>query len=233
MNKETLKEFLISRCISCDDNQVNELEELMIQTLKTNELFNLTAITDPSIFMEKMILDSAIGMFDQDLTDLKVIDVGTGAGFPGLVLYILNPRIKLSLLDATKKKIDYLRNYCEEHQFQINFINERAEEYARIHREEFDVAYARALAPLNVLAETIVPLLKTNGKLIALKGPGAFEEIAKSQKAFHKLNCHLQKVYEETLPESGEKRSVIVIVKDEITSQQYPRNYKDIKSRPL
>ncbi|MFA6675734.1 MAG: 16S rRNA (guanine(527)-N(7))-methyltransferase RsmG [Bacilli bacterium] len=233
MNKEVLKEFLISRCILCDDHQANQLEELMIQTLKTNELFNLTAITDPSIFMEKMVLDSAIGMFDQDLTNLKVIDVGTGAGFPGLVLYVLNPGMKLTLLDATKKKIDYLRNYSEEHQYKIDFINERAEEYARTHREEFDVAYARALAPLNVLVETIIPLLKIDGKLIALKGPGAFEEIATSQKAFQKLNCHLQKIYEETLPESNEKRSVIVIVKDEITSQQYPRNYKDIKSRPL
>ncbi|MFA7032740.1 MAG: 16S rRNA (guanine(527)-N(7))-methyltransferase RsmG [Bacilli bacterium] len=233
MNKQTLKEFLISRCISCDDNQINQLEELMRQTLETNKLFNLTAITDPSIFMEKMILDSAIGLFDQDLTNLKVIDVGTGAGFPGLVLYILNPEMKLSLLDATKKKIDYLQNYSKEHQYHINFINERAEEYARGHREEFDVAYARALAPLNVLIETIVPLLKVNGKLIALKGPGAFEEIEKSGKAFKKLNCHLQKIYEETLPESDEKRSVIVIVKDEISSEQYPRNYKDIKSRPL
>lgn len=233
MNKKALKEFLISRCIPCDDYQINQLEELMNQTLKTNELFNLTAITDPSIFMEKMILDSAIGLFDQDLDDLKVIDVGTGAGFPGLVLYILNPEMKLTLLDATKKKIDYLKNYCLEHDFHVDFSNVRAEEYARAHREEYDVAYARALAPLNVLIETVIPLLKVNGKLIALKGPSAFEELDKSQKAFKKLNCHLQKIYEETLPESEEKRSVIVIVKDEISSPQYPREYKNIKSRPL
>lgn len=233
MNKETLKLFLFSRCIPCSDGQANELEELMNSTLETNKLFNLTAITEPSVFMEKMILDSALGVFDLELADKKVIDVGTGAGYPGLVAYILCPEMQLTLLDATKKKIDYLHDYCAAHQYDVETITGRVEEYAANNRETYDVAFARAVAPLNVLLETIVPLLKVGGKLVAMKGPGAEEEYIQSQNALKKLNCHLQKVYEDTLPECQEKRAIIIIVKDKTTPHKYPRQYSEIKKLPL
>ncbi|HNX16146.1 MAG TPA: 16S rRNA (guanine(527)-N(7))-methyltransferase RsmG [Bacilli bacterium] len=233
MNKEALRKFLISRCIPCSEEQANQLEKLMNETLKTNELFNLTAITDPSIFMEKMILDSAIGIFDQDLTGKKVLDVGTGGGFPGLVLYILNPGMKLTLLDSTKKKIDYLDEYAAQNNFNIEGVTARVEELAHRRREEFDVVYARAVAPLNILLELTIPLLKIGGTLIAMKGPDWENEYIAAKSALKKLNCRLKKVYEETLPESNEQRAIISIVKDRISPIKYPRPFADIKRKPL
>lgn len=233
MNNETFQKFLDSRCISCSDEQVKQLEELMRSTLKTNEVFNLTAITQPSAFMEKMLLDSALGLFDIDLTDKKVIDIGTGAGFPGLVLYILNPKVKLTLLDSTKKKINYIKDFVSDHKYNIECVSDRIEDFARIHRGEFDFVYARALAPLNILVELAIPLLKKGGKLIAMKGPDWEQEYNASQGALKKLKSHLQKVYEENLPESEEQRAIVIIEKDDETPSKYPREFADIKKNPL
>jgi len=233
MNKETLQKFLVSRCISCTDLQANELEELMKSTLKTNEDFNLTAITDPSVFMEKMVLDSAVSLFDLDLNGKKVIDIGTGAGYPGLVLYILNPQIKLTLLDSTKKKINYLKDYVSNKKWDVNCVAERIEEYGRNHRGEYDFVFARAVASLNILLELAMPLLKQGGKLVALKGPDWEKEYVEAKSALKKMNCHLSKIYEEILPESDEKRAIVIIEKDQDSSLKYPRDFAEIKRKPL
>lgn len=231
MNKETLVNELALRGIKVSDAQLESLINLMKDTLTTNEKFNLTAIKDEEAFLEKMIFDSAIALQELDLTDKKVIDVGTGAGFPGLVLYILNPNINLTLLDSTKKKIDYLSNYCKEHNYKVNCVSYRAEEYPN--REEYDYAFARAVASLNILLELIIPMLKVGGTFIALKGMGFEQEIIDSEKAFKKLNCHLVKIVEDELPDSKEKRVMIYIQKDKETNKKYPRSYADIKKLPL
>lgn len=233
MNKQILQSFLSSRGITCSDQQADQLEELMNETLKTNELFNLTAITDPSSFMEKMILDSALGLYATDLSKQKVLDVGTGAGFPGLVLYLLCPLMDLTLLDSTKKKIDYLNGYCQRKGFHISTVSDRVENYALSHREEYDYAYARAVAPLSILLETITPLLKVGGRLIAMKGPSGELEYIESREALKKLNCRLERVYSDTLPESQEIRNIIVIIKEKETPKKYPREYSEIKKNPL
>jgi 16S rRNA (guanine527-N7)-methyltransferase len=233
MNKETLRKFLETRYISCTALQADELEELMHSTLKTNESFNLTAITDPSIFMEKMVLDSALGLFDIDLSGKKVIDIGTGAGYPGLVLYILNPQVKLTLIDSTKKKINYLSDYVVSKKWDINCVSERIEEYGRNHRGEYDFVFARAIAPLNILLELAMPLLKQGGKLVAMKGPDWEKEYTEAKSALKKMNCHLKKVYEETLPESGENRAIVIIEKDQDSPLKYPRDFAEIKKKPL
>lgn len=231
MNKETLVNELALRGIKVSDTQLESLINLMKDTLTTNEKFNLTAIKDEEVFLEKMIFDSAIALQELDLTDKKVIDVGTGAGFPGLVLYILNPNINLTLLDSTKKKIDYLDNYCKDHKFKVNCVSYRAEEYPK--REEYDYAFARAVASLNILLELIIPMLKVGGTFIALKGMGFEQEIIDSEKALKKLNCHLVKIVEDELPDSKEKRVMIYIQKDKETNKKYPRSYADIKKLPL
>jgi 16S rRNA (guanine527-N7)-methyltransferase len=233
MNKEKLNEFLETRCISCTTLQADELEELMNSTLKTNEYFNLTAITDPFIFMEKMVLDSALGLFDIDLSGKKVIDIGTGAGYPGLVLYILNPQMKLTLLDSTKKKINYLNDYVTNKKWDVNCVSERIEEYGRNHRGEYDFVFARAVASLNILLELAMPLLKQGGKLVAMKGPDWEKEFVEAKSALKKMNCHLKKAYEETLPESEEKRAIVIIEKDQDSSLKYPRDFAEIKRKPL
>jgi len=233
MNKETLRKFLETRCISCTTLQADELEELMNSTLKTNEDFNLTAITDPSVFMEKMVLDSALGLFGIDLNEKKVIDIGTGAGYPGLVLYILNPQMKLTLLDSTKKKIYYLNDYVVSKKWNVDCISERIEEYGKNHRGEYDFVFARAVASLNILLELAIPLLKQGGNLVAMKGPDWEKEYVEAKSALKKMNCHLKKVYEEILPESEEKRAIVIIEKDQDAPLKYPRDFAEIKKKPL
>ena len=231
MNRETLVRELKVRNIEINNQQVDNLFDLMKSTLETNEKFNLTAIKEEETFLEKMIFDSAIAMQETELNNKKVIDVGTGAGFPGMVLYILNPGINLTLLDATKKKIDYLANYCKEHNYKVNCISGRAEELGI--KEQYDYAFARAVAPLNILLELIIPMLKVGGTFVALKGQGFEEELEASIKAINKLGCHLREIVEDTLPESQEKRAMIHIVKDKPTSIKYPRQYSEIKKLPL
>ena len=231
MNKETLLSQLKMRGISLSSSQLDALMDLMKTTLETNEKFNLTAIKDEDSFLEKMIFDSAIALQELDLSNKKVIDVGTGAGFPGMVLYIINPQMNLTLLDSTKKKIDYLNTYCQERHYQVECVTSRAEEFNR--REVYDYAFARAVAPLNILLELIIPMLKVGGTFIALKGQGFEQEIIDSQSAMKKLHCHLVKIVDDELPESMEKRVMVYIQKDKETHKKYPRSYSDIKKLPL
>ena len=233
MNKERLIQELKAREIPCDEVQANQLEHFMNHILSWNEKFNLTAIKEKETFMEKMIFDSAIALTDLDLSGKKVIDVGTGAGFPGVVLYLLNPKVDLTLLDSTGKKIELLKAYAEENNYKYQAVIARAEEYAKEHREEYDYVFARAVAPLNILLELCTPLLKVGGTFIAMKGPGLEEELELCSNALKKLNCHIHKVIEDELPESLEKRNIIYITKDKPTNNKYPREYKDIKKLPL
>lgn len=233
MNKQKFLNELNLRNISCNESQIEELERFMHHILSWNEKFNLTAIKDEETFWEKMIFDSAIALTDLDLTDKKTIDIGTGAGFPGMIIYLLNPKVNLTLLDSTGKKIELLKNYALENGYQIDAVTSRAEEYAKEHREQYDYVFARAVAPLNILLELCIPLLKVGGSFIAMKGPGLKEELELCSNALKKLNCHIHKVIEDELPESLEKRNLIYITKDKATQKKYPREYKDIKKLPL
>ena len=233
MNKEKLLLELQNRDIKCDEKQAEELVKFMHHVLSWNERFNLTAIKDEESFMEKMIFDSAIALNDLSLSDKKVIDIGTGAGFPGVVLYLLSGNIDLTLLDSTNKKIELLKQYGIDNDCSYKCVCARAEEYARNNREQFDYVFARAVAPLNILLELCIPLLKVGGSFVALKGPGLEEELNSCKSALNKLNCHIQKVIEDELPESHEVRNIIYIYKDKETNKKYPRDYKDIKKLPL
>lgn len=233
MNKDSLLTSLSEKGIKCSETQLANLFDLMSSTLTTNEKFNLTAITSEEEFLEKMIYDSALGLLDVDLSNKKVIDVGTGAGFPGMVLYILNPNTNLTLLDSTSKKINYLKEYCSIKNYKVNTICDRIEEYSRKHIDGYDFAYARAVASLNILVEIISPLLKVGGTFVALKGKDADEEIKACANAIKKLNLEVSSVSYETLPESKEKRTIIHIKKLKSTPRKYPREYSVIKRLPL
>ena len=233
MDKAELLKQLNNEEISCDESQLNLLMTLMNSTLKQNEKFNLTAIKEEPVFVEKMIFDSAIALRELDLTDKSIIDVGTGAGFPGMVIRILAKDANVTLLDSTKKKIDYLKEFALANNLKINGVSERAEDYSRNHRKQYDYATARAVASLSILLEIIIPLLKVGGTFIALKGLGYEEEINDAKNAFKKLNCHVENVYDFELPESKEKRAIIYIKKDKETSKKYPRQYSDIKKQTL
>lgn len=219
--------------IICSKEQLNRLETFMNVTLETNEKFNLTAITNPDDFVEKMIYDSALALYDLDLENKSIIDVGTGAGFPGMVIKILRPNANVTLLDSTAKKINHLLEFAKQQNIKVEGIANRAEDYAKNNREKFDYATARAVSQLNILLELIIPMLKVGGSFIALKGQGYEEEINASKEALRRLNCRIGQIYEFELPESHEKRAIIHIVKDKETNKKYPRQYTDIKRQPL
>ena len=233
MKIEELQQQLSPYDISCSEEQLLLLDKFMKSTLETNEKFNLTAITDSDQFVEKMIYDSALALYTVDLEGKTIIDVGTGAGFPGMILQILAPTCEMTLLDSTAKKVNHLIEFAKENNINVNGVSARVEDYAKENREKFDYACARAVAPLNILLEIITPLLKVGGTFLALKGQGFEDEISFSNEALRKLNCHVEKVLEFELPESLEKRYIIHVVKDKETNKKYPRQYTDIKRQPL
>ncbi len=233
MKINELKSYLQEYEINCSDEQLKLLDVFMKCTLETNEKFNLTAITYEDQFVEKMIFDSALALYDLDIADKKIIDIGTGAGYPGMVLKILEPNADMVLLDSTAKKIAYLNEFASSKKINVHGIVARAEDYARNNVEKFDYATARAVATLNILLELIIPLLKVGGTFIAMKGAGYEQEILDSQKAFKKLNCRIESIEEFELPESKEFRAIIRIVKEKPTNKKYPRQYNEIKKLPL
>ena len=229
MTKEQLEIELKKYNLNC----IDELESLMDDTLLTNEKFNLTAIKDKEKFRELMILDSLLPLSFINLDNKKVLDIGTGAGYPGLPLAIAS-KGEFTLLDSTKKKIDYIIDYVSTHNIKnVTAVSSRAEDYVKDHREEFDVVIARAVSSLNVLLELALPFVKVGGVFIAMKGKQGEEEISQSKRALALLGGEIASINKSILPESGEERINIVITKNKETNKKYPRMYKDIINKPL
>ena len=230
MNKSQLIEELNKLNLSFD---IEKLESLMEDTLFTNEKFNLTAIKDKEKFRELMLLDSAIPLTLVDFNDKKILDVGTGAGYPGLVLSLLS-KGNFTLLDSTKKKIDHINEYVSNNNISnVIGVVGRAEEYISNHRNEFDIVIARAVSSLNILLELCIPYLKVGGYFIAMKGKQGKDEIEQSKRALSLLGCKIVSISETELPESKETRINIIIQKEKETNKKYPRLYKDIVNKPL
>lgn len=233
MNREQLSKYLSMYRVDFDEQKLDLLIEYMKYTLEENEKYNLTAITNEDEFVEKMIFDSALVLSEYDLSNASLIDVGTGSGYPGMVLKILCPSLNLSLIDSTAKKINFIKAFADKHSIKVNAIAGRSEDYCRSHREEFDYATARAVSALPVLIEIIAPLLKVGGQLLALKGLNYETEINSSKNAMDKLSMKVECIREFTLPECNEKRAIIHLRKTKETNKKYPRDYSDIKKRPL
>ena len=233
MNREQLTTNFVSNNIDFDDKRIDLLFSYMDYTLETNEKFNLTAITNKEEFAEKMIYDSALVLSNNNLKGKKIIDVGTGAGYPGMVLKILEPEADMSLLDSTNKKINHLKNVTNELGLSLDTVCDRAEFFALANREKYDFATARAVASLSILLEMIIPMVKVGGYFLAMKGAGYEQEINDAKQAFKKLSCSIESIYECELPVSKEKRAIIRIRKDAPTNKKYPREYKEIKRLPL
>ena len=228
MNKESLKKELENIGIQTSESKLDLLELFMHETLESNKSFNLTAIKDEEKFRELMILDSAYPLKYFNLDGKKVIDVGTGAGYPGMIMAMLSNG-EFTLLDSTSKKVNFTSNFALKNRIlNVNCVCARAEEYAKIHREEYDFAVARAVADLSVILELVIPTLKVNGYFIALKGSKAFDELRNAEKALKKLGAKVEKIDEYELPESKEKRVNIIIKKVEHTQAKYPREYSQI-----
>lgn len=231
MNKESL--IIELEKLNLDTSKVDLLEAHMVETLKANESFNLTAIKEAEKFRELMILDSAYALKYFDFNNKKIIDIGTGAGYPGMVLATLS-KGEFTLLDSTSKKVEFLRNFSSKNgYFNVNCVCDRAESFAKNHREEYDFAIARAVSELPILLELVLPLLKVGGYFIALKGSKGQNELEESKTALEKLGGVVYKIDEYELPESKEKRINIIIKKVKETNKKYPREYNQIISKKL
>ncbi len=187
-----------------------------------NEKINLTAICDDEGIAVKHFLDSATALLT-DKVKGKVIDVGTGAGFPGLVLKILKPEIELTLLDSLSKRLNFLKTVSEEIDAPCELVHARAEDGGRTKRAQFDTVVSRAVANMTVLSELCLPFLKVGGYFLALKGPLADEELLEAKKAIHILGGEVESVFSAKIPHSDLNHKIIIVKKVRQTPQQYPR----------
>lgn len=204
--------------------------------IEWNEKMNLTALTEPRDVAVKHFIDSLMLLRYADIPQgANVIDVGTGAGFPGLAIKIARPDIRLTLLDSLQKRLGFLDEVCEQLGLvDVVTVHGRAEEGSReiLFRENYDVAVARAVAPLNVLAEYCLPYIGVGGKFIAMKGKTAEEELKEAQNAIGELGGKVGERRFFSLGDAGE-RGIIVIDKVAPTPEKYPRKSKQIKKKPL
>lgn len=197
-----------------------------------NEKMNLTAITEPEEVYEKHFLDSLIPLSQVRIAG-RAADVGTGAGFPGLVWAIAREDLDITLIEPTGKRCTFLKTVIRELGIKnVTVENCRAEDYAADHREEFDVVAARAVAALPVLSELCVPLVRKGGIFLAMKGAQGKEEAKASLHALKALGCSEPQLFEAKLP-SGDIRINVATEKISKTPEQYPRPYARIKKKPL
>ena len=197
-----------------------------------NQKVNLTAITDPEGIEDKHFIDSLLFAVQPEVSG-RVVDVGTGAGFPGVVAKLYKPQLQLTLMEPTGKRVEFLRYVCGRLGIEAEFAKERAEEAARKQwREQFDVATARAVANLCMLAEYCLPLVKKGGWFIALKGAGALDEVHEAAGAVKKLGGVFVESRDFVLPD-GSARSLLFYQKISQTPSVYPRNGGKIAKAPL
>ena len=220
--------------LGLDEEKAEPLEAFARAVLERNKVMNLTAITDEADFARLHLLDSAALLNVADFGGKRVIDVGTGAGFPGVPLRILCDSVHMTLLDSTGKRIDFLRETCLALGLTgVDCVHARAEEIAAERRESCDIATSRAVAGLSVLCELCLPLVKVGGQLLAMKGVDSDAELEGAMDAIEKLGGKLADVVDYVIPTGEVRHRVIVIDKIMPTPKQYPRQYGQIKKKPL
>lgn len=231
---ELLKNGFSAMKLSVSDAQIAQLEDFTARMLDTNKVMNLTRITDPKEIAEKHLLDCASLLQAADFSKKSVVDVGCGAGFPGMPLHILCPSCELTLLDSLGKRIRFLQGCIDEMNLSnIEAVHARAEEFAAKHREQYDFAVSRAVAQLNVLAELSLPLVKQGGAFIAMKSKDADEELERAEKAIRLLGGEIEKIIDYTIPHTEITHRLVVIRKKNHTPKQYPRPFRKISASPL
>mgnify|MGYP004646512309 FL=1 len=202
--------------------------------VETNKVMNLTAITEPVDIATLHFLDSAALLKLADFQNKSVVDVGTGAGFPGVPLRILEPSIRLTLLDSLNKRIDFLQNVCGELGLaDVACVHARAEEFASAHRESFDIATSRAVAALPLLSELCLPLVKPGGWFLAMKAVDSDEELRSAAHAIETLGGQLVRTENYQIPGADVSHRLIFIKKIKETPKKYPRPFAKIKKNPL
>ena len=211
--------------------QIDRLCRFGALLLEKNQVMNLTAITEPSAVAQLHFLDSLTVLRAADCRGKSIIDVGCGAGFPGVPVAIAEPTAKLTLLDSLQKRMNWLREVLPELGVQAEVVSARAEEYVAGRREQYDIATSRAVARLNILCELCLPYVKVGGKFLALKGAMTHEEVEQARKAIEVLGGRVAEIAE--YPIAGAIHRIVVIEKVRPTPKQYPRKFAKIKQAPL
>lgn len=221
--------------IILEESQIQKLWEYMQLLLEWNGKINLTAITEPAEIITKHFIDSfTIAKYIKQ--NSTVIDVGTGAGFPGIPLKIIRPDLKIVLVDALQKRINFLKEIRERLELEnIEEIHARIEEIGKNskYREQFEYVTSRAVANLSTLVEYMLPLCKINGQTICMKGSNVQEELENAKKAIKTLGGKITRVEEFTLPDTDMGRTIIQISKESPTPKQYPRKAGTPSKQPI
>lgn len=236
---EEFKQYFINMLdninLMLDDKQIKDFYCYMNELIEWNKNINLTAITEEKEIIQKHFIDS-LTIFKYLNSNDKIIDVGTGAGFPGIPLKIADETFDITLLDSLNKRILFLDNVIEKLKLNnIKTIHSRVEDAAinPQYREKYDIATSRAVAQLNVLLEYLLPLVKVGGKCICMKGGNVEEELDNSKKALEILGGKVEKIESFELPNSDIKRNIIIIKKVSPTPKAYPRKAGTPSKKPL
>lgn len=231
MMKETLHSGLQELNLPLSEQTQDTLCAFADAMVRQNEVMNLTAITEPTAVAKLHLLDSLTVLTAADLAGKKIIDVGCGAGFPGVPIAIACPDAKVTLLDSLGKRMNWLQTVLPTLGVDAECVTARAEEAVADRRESYDFATSRAVARLNILLELTAPYVKVGGAVLAMKGSAARDELAEAKNAISKLGLKLEKIHD--FPIDGATHSVIVLRKVAPTPPRYPRRFAKIKQAPL
>jgi 16S rRNA (guanine527-N7)-methyltransferase len=215
------------------DAQADTFCRFGVALLEKNQVMNLTAITDPQEVARLHFLDCMALLNVADFQNKSVIDVGCGAGFPGVPLKIAEPSIDLTLLDSLKKRVDWLSEVLPQLGLEAECVSARAEEYALQHRERYDLAVSRAVARLSMLSELCLPLVSVGGAFVAMKSVDSDEEISQAARGIGLLGGKVEKILDYPIPGTDAVHRAVVIRKVKKTPAQYPRRFAKIKQSPL
>lgn len=229
--RQTLLAGLPAYSVTLSDGQIDTLCRFGEALIEKNAVMNLTAITEPSAVAQLHFLDCIALLNAADFHGKCVIDVGCGAGFPGVPLKIAEPSIRLTLLDSLAKRMNWLSETLPALGVDAEIITARAEEFAAQRREQYDLATSRAVARLNVLAELCLPYVRVGGKFLAMKGTLAQEEVEEARRGIERLGGHVLRIFEYPVADAVHK--AVVIEKLRPTPPQYPRAFAKIKKSPL
>ena len=230
--RNTLLAGLTALHLQLSDRQVDQFCRYCELLLEKNQVMNLTAIREPDKVATLHFLDCLALLNVTDFREKSVVDVGCGAGFPGLPLKIAEPTTRLTLLDSLNKRVVWLRDeLLPALEVEADCVSGRAEEYAAGHREQYDIATSRAVARLNLLAELCLPLVRPGGYFLAMKGQDAAEEVQEAERAIRTLGGKVERIAE--YPVEDAVHRVVVIKKVSNTPAKYPRQFAKIKKQPL
>ena len=231
MMKKTLMEGLPRLGLELSEATCDTLCAFGEAVVEQNKVMNLTAITEPDQVAKLHLLDSLSILAVKDLAGKRMVDVGCGAGFPGVPVKIACPQVELTLLDSLGKRMNWLETVLPTLGVDAKCVTARAEEAVATCRESYDIATSRAVARLNILLELTAPFVRVGGYVLAMKGTAAMEELEEAKKAIKTLGLKLEEVRE--FPVDGTAHTVIVLKKVAPTPAKLPRRFAKIKQAPL